>query len=210
MTNRIEELSEEWIGGPFMRAGPLNEDLSPPRDVPQTAVRDGRAAPRGAPFEAYYTYGERWVPAALIEMVRGPARQAPRSSWPSLPAEMFEQLLRLTVFLPLNMHAVDTTTRRAHARFHLPDSIVGDAGGPRQFRPYQRMIAAIRKDWSGPILMDSATLNGATTLVLPRPLVVSLTPAPGQTRARMLPPEIIEHALGRQQLSDDYDIDLAS
>jgi hypothetical protein len=199
-------LAQGTIRGLVVRGGPIFRDPHGRPSLPTVALRSGRAAAAGAPYERYFTIGERARLAALIEDVRWRRKQfAP--PWSELPAELFEGAVRLSTYELPPTPVLDASGPAARRRFRLPGDIVGDDGSDAAYRPFQRMIAMLRQDWDQAILIASAALPDVKTLILPRALALTL-PAPTSSLKVAIPAEVIEHALGRRQLPPGHDLAL--
>lgn len=197
-------LPKGTISGLVVRAGPIFPDLGAHLSIPTVAPRSGRAAPARAPYERYFTVGERARLAALIEDVRWRRKQF-NETRAALPAELFEGAVRLSTYeLPPTL-VLDAAGPAARQRFRLPASIVGDDGSEAAYQPFQRMVAILRQDWDQAILIASAALPDVKTLLLP--LVIALTlPPPISSLKVSIPIDVIEHALGRRELPPGYDL----
>jgi hypothetical protein len=199
-------LAQGTISGLVVRAGPIFRDPYGDPAIPPAALRSGRAAIAGAPYERYFTVGERARLAALIEEVRWRRKQfAP--PWSELPAELFEGAVRLSTYQLPPTPVLDATGPAARSRFRLPANIVGDDGSEAAYRPFQRMVAVLRQQWDQAILIASAALPDVKTLLLPHALALTL-PAPTSSLKVAIPAEVIEHALGRHQLPLGYGLAL--
>jgi hypothetical protein len=199
-------LPQRTISGPIVRAGPIFHDPHGQLSIPLVAPRSGRAAAAGAPYERYFTVGERARLAALIEDVRWRRKQFP-PPWTELPPELFEGSVRLTTYDLPPTTVLDATAPAARHRFRLPANIVGDDGSEAAYRPFQRMARILRQDWDQAILITSAALPDVKTLLLPRALALTLPPPTTSLRVA-IPTDVIEHTLGRRELPAGYDLAL--
>ena len=196
-------LPKGTISGPIVRAGPIFRDPRGQPSIPLVAPRGGRAAAAGAPYERYFTVGERARLAALIEDVRWRRKQF-TPPWSELPAELLQGSVRLSSYELPPTPVLDATGPAARRRFRLPANIVGDDGSDAAYRPFQRMVAVLRQDWGQAILIASAALPDVNTLLLPRPLALTLPP-PISSLKVAIPPDVIEYTLGRRELPAGYD-----
>jgi hypothetical protein len=199
-------LPKGTISGLIVRAGPIFRDPRGQPSIPLIAPRGGRAAAAGAPYERYFTVGERARLAALIEDARWRRKQFP-SPWSELPVELFQGSVRLSCYELPPTPVLDATGPAARRRFRLPASIVGDDGSDAAYRPFQRMVAVLRQDWDHAILIASAALPDVDTLLLPRPLALTLPP-PTSSLKVAIPIDVIEYTLGRRDLPAGYDLAL--
>jgi hypothetical protein len=199
-------LPQGTISGLIVRAGPIFRDPRGQPSIPLVAPRGGRAAAAGAPYERYFTVGERARLAALIEDVRWRRKQFTQP-WSELPAELFEGSVRLSTYELPPTPALDATSPPARSRFRLPANIVGDNGSDAAYRPFQRMVAVLRQDWDQAILIASAALPDVKTVLVPRPLALTLTP-PISSLKVAVPADVIEYTLGRRELPAGYDLAL--
>lgn len=201
-----ELLPQGTISGPIVRAGPIFRDPRGHPSIPLVAPRSGRAAAAGAPYERYFTVGERARLAALIEDVRWRRKHFPQP-WSELPVELFEGSVRLSTYELPPAPVLDATGPAARRRFRLPANIVGDDGSEAAYRPFQRMVAVLRQDSDQAILIASAALPDVNTLLLPRALALTLAP-PTSSLKLAIPTDLIEYTLGRREPPPGYDLAL--
>lgn len=199
-------LPQGTISGPIVRAGAIFRDPHGQPSIPLVAPRGGRGAAAGAPYERYFTVGNRARLAALIEDVRWRRKQF-TPPWSELPAELLQGFARLSCYELPPTPVLDATDPAARRRFRLPANIVGDDGSEAAYRPFQRMVAVLRQDWDQAILITSAALPDVNTLLLPRPLALMLPP-PISSLKVAIPINVIEYTLGRRELPAGYDLAL--
>ena len=199
-------LPKGTISGLIVRAGPIFRDPRGHPSIPLVAPRSGRGAAAGAPYERYFTVGERARLAAPIEDVRWRRKQFTQP-WSELPAALFEGSVRLSTYDLPPTPLLDATGPAAQRRLRLPANIVGDDGSEAAYRPFQRMVAVLRQDWDQAILIASAALPDVNTLLLPRALALTLPP-PISSLKVAIPIDVIEYTLGRRELLPGYDVAL--